>query len=120
MKKKVNILGAEESEKALNMLQNCLKSEGLNRIIFSKENTGYETRREISFCVCVDKKQYKQIKTYAQAVDALKNDDIESHEENSDAESTSIKIKLPENVKDALEHQRALFFAIANHEDCEE
>lgn len=120
MKKKVNVLGAEESEKALNMLQNCLKPEALNFITFSKEKTGYETVRKISFCIHVDKNQYKQIKAYAQAADPLENDDIESHEENSDTEPTSIKIKLPENVKDALEHQRAIFFAIANHEDCDQ
>lgn len=119
MKKKVNVLGAEESEKALNMLQNCLRPEGLNRIIFSKEKTRYETRREISFCVWVDKNQYKQIKAYAQAADAIENADIESPEENSDAEPTSIKIVLPENVKDFLEHQRELLLDLANHEDCE-
>lgn len=120
MKKKINVLGAEESEKALNMIQNCLKPEGLNFITFTKENIGYETVRKISFCIHVDKNQYKQIKAYAQAANALKNDDIESHEENSDAEPTPIKIELPENVKDALEHQRAIFFAIANHKDCEQ
>ena len=119
MKKKVNVLGTEESEKALNMLQNCLKPEALNRIIFSKENIGYETVREISFCIHVDKNQYKQLKAYAQAADAIKNADIESYEENSDAEPTSITIKLPENVKDYLEHQCAICFDLANHEDCE-
>lgn len=119
MKKKVNILGAKESEKALNMIQNCLKPEGLNFITFSKENIGYETVRKISFCIHVDKNQYKQIKAYAQAADAIENADIESLEENSGAEPTYIKIKLPENVQEFLEHQRALLLAIAN-EDCEE
>lgn len=119
MKKKINVLGAEESKQALNMLQNCLTPEGLNRIIFSKEKTRYETRREISFCVWVDKNQYKQLKEYAQAADAFKNDELEFSEENPDAEPTHTKIELPENVKDYLEHQCAICFAIANHEDCE-
>nr|DAT37473.1 MAG TPA: hypothetical protein [Caudoviricetes sp.] len=119
MKKKVNVLGTEESEKALNMLQNCLKPEALNFITFSKENIGYETVRKISFCIHVDKNQYKQLKAYAQAADAIENADIEFYEENSDAEPTPIKLKLPENVKDYLEHQRALLLTIANHEDCE-
>lgn len=119
MKKKINVLGAEESKQALNMLQNCLSPEGLNRIIFSKEKTRYETRREISFCVWVDKNQYKQLKAYAQAADAFKNDEIEFSEENPDAEPTHIKIELPENVKDYLEHYRAILLDLANHEDCE-
>lgn len=119
MKKKVNVLGAKESEKALNMLQNCLKPEGLNRIIFSKEKTCYETRREISFCVWVDKNQYKQLRAYAKAADALKNADIESYEENPDNENMPENVELPEDVKEAIEHHCAILLALANHEDCE-
>lgn len=119
MKKKVTFLRAEESKKALNMLQNCLRPDGINHIIFSKENTGYETRREIRFCAYVDKKQYKQLKAYAQAADAIENANTEFYEENPDAETSSEHVELPENVKEALAKHCAILLALANHEDCE-
>lgn len=120
MKKKNYILDTQESEQALTMLKSYLKPRGLNHLTIGKGKTEGGTCYAVTFGMFLHEKEYKQLKAYAQAADAIGNADIESYEENSDAEPTPIKIELPENVKEALEHQRAIFFAIANHKDCEQ
>lgn len=120
MKKKNYILDAQESEQALTMLKSYLKPRELNHLTIGKEKIDGETCCAVTFGMFLSGKEYKQLKAYAQAADAIRNADIESYEENPDAEPTSIKIVLPENVQEFLEHQRALLLAIANHEDCEE
>lgn len=119
MKKKNYILDTQESEQALTMLKSYLKPRELNHLTIGKEKTEGETCYAVTFGMFLHEKEYKQLKAYAQAADAFKNDELEFSEENPDAEPTHTKIELPENVKDYLEHQCAICFAIANHEDCE-
>lgn len=120
MKKKNYILDTQESEQALTMLKSYLKPRELNHLTIGKEKTEGETCYAVTFGMFLHEKEYKQLKAYAQAADAIKNADIEFYEVDPDAEPTPIKIKLPENVQEFLEHQRAIFFDIANHEDCGE
>lgn len=119
MKKKNYILDTQESEQALTMLKSYLKPRELNHLTIGKGKVEGETCYAVTFGMFLSGKEYKQLKAYAQAADAFKNADIESPEENPDAEPTHIKIELPENVKDYLEHYRELLLDLANHEDCE-
>lgn len=119
MKKESYILDAQDSEQALTMIKSYLKPRELNHLTVGKEKIGGETCCAVTFGMFLDEKEYKRLKAYAQAADAIGNANTEFYEENPDAETTPEHVELPENVKDFLEHQRAIWFAIANNEDCE-
>lgn len=101
-------LDAINADKVLNVLKTSLEPEDNPRLILTKHRTSYETAYKIDYTAYVSKEEYKRIK------EITKNESCSINETNSLDFSG-----LPEDVKDSLEHQCAIFFAIANHEDCE-
>lgn len=101
-------IGSLTSDKILDELKADLEPEDTACLTLKKYSVTFDTIYEINYSTYVSKEEYKRIKEIA------KNESCSINETNSHDFSG-----LPENVKDAIEHQCAIWLAIANHEDCE-
>lgn len=98
---------AINADKVLDILKTSIEPADNPLLTLTKYRTPCKTAYKIDYTAYVSKEEYKQIKAIATNLDS------------PDDETTPEYVVLPENVKEAIEHQCALFFAIANHEDCE-
>ncbi|ADB14385.1 hypothetical protein ACMWD3_04910 [Gardnerella swidsinskii] len=102
-------IDAINADKVLDILKTSIEPKDNPRLNLTKIRSPYNVAYKIDYTAYVSKEEYKQIKAIA------------TNETSTDNETNSPNFAgLPENVKDALEKQCAIFFAIANHEDCEE
>lgn len=96
-------------EKVLDILKTSLEPEDNPRLTLTKYHLSNQTTYKIDYTAYVSKEEYKQIKAIATNETSAGN---ETNSPNFDG--------LPENVQEAIKKQCAIFFAIANHEDCKE
>lgn len=102
-------IDAINADKVLDILKTSLEPKDNPRLTLTKIRSPYNVAYKIDYTAYVSKEEYKRIKAIATNLDS------------PDSETNSPNFAgLPENVKDYLDHQCALFFVIANHEGCEE
>lgn len=102
-------IDAINADKVLDILKTSIEPADNPRLTLTKYRLSGNATYKIDYTAYVSKEEYKQIKAIA------------TNKTSTDNETNSPNfVGLPENVKDALEKQCAIFFAIANHEDCEE
>lgn len=101
---------SKNADKVLDILKTSLEPEDNPRLTLTKYRTPNETAYKIDYTAYVSKKEYKQIKAIATNLDSP---DDETNSPNFSG--------LPEDVQEALKKKQcAIWFAIANHEDCEQ
>lgn len=99
----------ENGEKVLDILKTSLEPEDHPRLTLTKYHLSNQTTYKIDYTAYVSKEDYKRIKAIATNETSAGN---ETNSPNFDG--------LPENVQEAIKKQCAIWFAIANHEDCEQ
>lgn len=98
----------KNGDKVLDILKISLEPEDSLRLTLTKCRSSYNTTYKIDYTAYVSKKEYKQIKAIATNKTSTCG---ETNSPNFDG--------LPENVQEAIKKQCAIWFALANHEDCE-
>lgn len=101
---------SDNGEKILDVLKTSLDPNDNPRLTLTKYRTSNEmiNAYKIDYTAYVSKEEYKRIKAIATNETSAGN---ETNSPNFDG--------LPEDVQEAIKKQCAIWFAIANHEDCE-
>lgn len=98
-----------QNDKILDILRTSLEPEDNPRLVLTKFHMPDKAAYKINYSTYVSKEEYKRIKAIATNETSAGN---ETNSPNFDG--------LPEDVQEAIKKQCAIWFAIANHEDCEE
>lgn len=101
-------IDAINADKVLDVLKTSLEPADNPRLTLTKIRSPYNVAYKIDYTAYVSKKEYKQIKAIATNNTSTCG---ETNSPNFDG--------LPENVQEAIKKQCAIWFDIANHEDCE-